>query len=468
MATTRIMSLHISKGKNANQSIRERLDYIMNPDKTEGGALVSTYGCTQKTAAYEFMLYRTEYLMNTGRDIPNEVIGYHIRQAFKPGEITPEEANRIGRELASRMSSNGYAYVVATHNDREHIHNHIILCPYPMGGTYKYRDVKRSSKDLVRISDELCKRNGLSVIHDPQNKTVTYDKWLENKKELTSREHLRMIIDTALRLQPDGFDTLMQLMEEAGCLIKRGAHISIKPPDGKRYIRLESLGDEYSEGALRKVLDGNHVHIPSVPRSNYTDSQVKCLVDIEAKLRAGKGKGYMIWAERNNIDAKAQSIIFLKENNIGSIGELEEQIRVLRSTRNQLHSSIREKQNRMKEINRLRKAIRDYRRTKEVYTQYKESGWSPQFYNEHRQEIEAHKQAQAVYSTHEGTMPTLKELTAEYENLRKQKDRETAKLEELKPQLTTLNHIKYNFDILERDFLPTSRERHREKKPPER
>ena len=465
MATTRIMSLHISKGKNVNQSIRERLDYIMNPDKTEGGTLVSTYGCAQKIAANEFMLYRTEYLMNTGRDIPNEVIGYHIRQAFKPGEITPEEANRIGRELASRMSSDGYAYVVATHNDREHIHNHIILCPYPMNGTYKYRDVKRSSKDLVRISDELCKRNGLSVIHDPQNKTVTYDKWLGNKKELTSRDHLRMIIDAALRLQPDGFDALMQLMEEAGCLIKRGAHISIKPPDSKRYIRLESLGDEYSESALRKVLDGNHVHIPRVPRSHYNDSQVKCLVDIESKLRTGKGKGYMIWAERNNIDAKAQSIIFLKENNIGSITELEEQIRVMRSTRNQLHSSIREKQNRMKEINRLRKAIRDYRRTKEVYIHYKESGWSPKFYNEHRQEIEIHRQAHEVYSWHDGRIPTLNDLSTEYDALREQKSAANAALEKLKAQLTTLNHIKYNFDILEQYYLPTSRERHREKKP---
>ena len=120
----------------------------------------------------------------------------------------------------------------------------------------------------------------------------------------------------------------MQLMEEAGCWIKRGAHVSIKPSGGERYIRLDSLGTEYSEAKLRQVLDGHHIHIPKIPRSEYNYSQVKRLIDVEAKLREGKGKGYMIWAERNNIDAKAQSIIFLKEHNIGSIEELENQIKL--------------------------------------------------------------------------------------------------------------------------------------------
>ena len=457
MATTRIMSLHVSKGKSAGQCIKERLDYIMNPDKTNGGELISTFACEQQTAANEFMLFRSEYLMKTGRDIPNEVIGYHIRQAFKPGEITEEAANKIGKELASKLSGDGYAYVVATHNDRQHIHNHIIMCSFPADGTYKYRDLKNSAKDLARMSDELCRKNGLSVVQESQNKSLTYDKWLGNKKELSGRDFLRMVIDTALRLNPDGFDALMQLMEEAGCLIKRGVQISITPPEGKRYIRLDSLGAEYSEEALRKTLSGQHVHIPKTPRRDYTESQVKRLVNIEAKLREGKGKGYMIWAERNNIDAKAQSIIYLKENHIDSVGELKDQIQALRLSRNALHASLRETQNRMKEINRLRKAIRDYHRTKDVYREFRESGWSSQYYNEHRSDIELHKQAQAVYSAHEGKMPTLQELTEEYDALRDRKEREYTQLEELKPKLTVLNHIKYNFDVLERDSLPDSR-----------
>ena len=451
MAATRIMSIHINKGKTARQCIGERLDYIMNPKKTDGGILVSTYACSPETAADEFMLFRQEYQQNTGRTQENEVIGYHVRQAFKPEEITPEVANEIGNELASRMTDNHFAYVVATHIDKHHIHNHIIICSTDLNGQHKYRDVKQSAKDLTQISDSLCREHSLSVIQNPQDKTVTYDKWQGNQRRFTHRDELRMIIDMALRTQPDGFDALMQLLEEAGCRIKRGAQISIKPPEGERYIRLDTLGPEYDEASLRRTLAHDHVHIPKIPRGDFTESQVKRLVDIEAKLRAGKGKGYQVWAERNNIDAKAQMIIFLKEHHIGSLEELNDQIQELTDQQNALKASIRGKQNRMKEINRQRQAIRDYSRTKEVYTQYRESGWSVKFYQEHRQEIEDHRNAQAVYSSLDGKMPTQKELTAEYDELKEQKENDQAALDELKPKLTNLKHIRYNFDVLERD-----------------
>ena len=456
MAATRIMSIHINKGKTARQCIGERLDYIMNPKKTDGGILVSTYACSPETAADEFMLFRQEYQANTGRTQENEVIGYHVRQAFKPEEITPEDANEIGKELASRMTDDQFSYVVATHIDKHHVHNHIVICSTALDCQHKYRDVKRSGKDLAQLSDEICEEHQLSVIRDPQNKTVSYDKWQGNQRRFTHRDELRMIIDMALRTQPDGFDALMQLLEEAGCRIKRGAQISIKPPEGERYIRLDTLGPEYDEASLRRTLAHDHVHIPKIPRGDFTESQVKRLVDIEAKLRAGKGKGYQVWAERNNIDAKAQMIIFLKEHHIGSLEELNDQIQELTDQRDSLKASIREKQNRMKEINRQRLAIRDYSRTKEVYTQYRESGWSVKFYQEHRQEIEDHRNAQAVYSSLDGKIPTLKELTAEYDELKEQKENDQAILAELKPKLTDLKHIRYNYEILERDSAPNS------------
>ena len=456
MAATCIMSIHINKGKTARQSIAARLDYIMNPKKTDGGILVLTYACSPETAADEFMLFRQEYQQNTGRTQENEVIGYHVRQAFKPEEITPEEANEIGKELASRMTDDQFAYVVATHIDKHHIHNHIIICSTDLNGQHKYRDVKQSAKDLTQISDSLCREHSLSVIQNPQDKTVTYDKWQGNQRRFTHRDDLRMIIDAALRMQPNGFDALMQLLEDAGCRIKRGAQISIKPPEGERYIRLDTLVPEYDEATLRRSLTGDHVHIPKIPRGDFTESQVKRLIDIEAKLRASKGKGFQVWAERNNIDAKAQMIIFLKEHHIGSLEELNEQIQTLTDQQKELKVSIWEKQNRMKEIIRQRQAIRDYSRTKEVYTQYRESGWTVKFYQEHRQEIEDHRNAQAVYSSLDGKMPTLKELTAEYDRLKERKENDQAALDKLKPKLTDLKHIRYNYEILERDSAPNS------------
>ena len=456
MAATRIMSIHINKGKTARQCIGERLDYIMNPKKMDGGILVSTNACSPETAADEFMLFRQEYQTNTGRTQENEVIGYHVRQAFKPDEITPEEANEIGKELASRMTDDQFAYVVATHIDKHHIHNHIIICSTDLEGQHKYRDVKQSAKDLAEISDSLCREHGLSVIQNPQDKTVSYDKWQGNQRRFTHRDELRMIIDAALRMQPNGFDALMQLLEDAGCRIKRGAQISIKPPEGKRYIRLDTFGSEYDETSLRRTLAHDHVHIPKIPRGDFNGSQVKRLIDIETKLHAGKGKGYQVWAERNNIDAKAQMIIFLKDHHISSVEELNDQIQELTDQQKELKASIREKQNRMKEINRQRLAIRDYSRTKEVYTRYRESGWSVKFYQEQRQEIEDHRNAQAVYSSHDGKMSTLKELTTEYDGLKERKENDQAALDELKPKLTDLKHIRYNYDVLERDSAPNS------------
>ena len=290
MAATCIISIHINKGKTARQCIGDRLDYIMNPKKTDGGILISAYACSPETAADEFMLFRQEYQQNTGRTQDNEVIGYHVRQAFKPDEITPEKANEIGKELASRMTDGQFAYVVATHIDKHHIHNHIVICSTALDCQHKYRDVKRSGKDLAQLSDEICEEHQLSVIRDPQNKTVSYDKWQGNQRKLTHRDELRMTIDTVLRMQPDGFDALMQLPEDIGCLIKRGAQISIKPPEGKRYIRLDTLGPEYDEASLRRTLARDHVHIPKIPRGDFTDSQIKRLVDIERSSAPARGK----------------------------------------------------------------------------------------------------------------------------------------------------------------------------------
>lgn len=456
MATTRIMSMHINKGKTIAQCLKARLDYVKNPDKTEQGKLISAYACAPETADQEFLLNRNAYIAKTGRRIRNEVIAYQVRQSFQPGEVTPEEANKIGYELASRLLNGDFAFLVATHDDHAHIHNHIVFSAVSLDCNHKFKDVLRSGKVVAELSDSLCREHRLSIVENPQDKTVSYDKWQGGSARITSRDTIRMMIDSALRMQPDGFDALMQLLEDVGCRIKRGTQISIKPPEGERYIRLDTLVPEYDEATLRRSLTGDHVHIPKIPRGDFTESQIKRLVDIEAKLRAGKGKGYQVWAERNNIDAKAQMVIFLKEHHIGSLEELNEQIQELTDQRNSLKASIREKQNRMKEINRQRQAIRDYSRTKEVYTQYRESNWSVKFYQEHRQEIEDHKNAQAVYSSLDGKMPTLKELTAEYDSLKEQKENDQAALDKLKPKLTDLKHVRYNYEILERDSAPNS------------
>lgn len=281
MATTRIMSMHINKGKTIAQCLKARLDYVKNPDKTEQGKLISAYACAPETADQEFLLNRNAYIAKTGRRIRNEVIAYQVRQSFQPGEVTPEEANKIGYELASRLLNGDFAFLVATHDDHAHIHNHIVFSAVSLYCNHKFKDVLRSGKVVAELSDSLCREHRLSIVENPQDKTVSYDKWQGSSARITSRDTIRMMIDSALRMQPDGFDALMQLLEEAGCRVKRGAQISVKPPAGKRFIRLDSLGAAYTEDALRNVLDGRQVHIPRIPRSQYTGRQIALMIDIE-------------------------------------------------------------------------------------------------------------------------------------------------------------------------------------------
>ena len=428
--------------------MEDRFTYGLNPEKL--GA-VSSYLCDPNTAPAEFLLVKSQYLAETGRAVSRGALFFQIRQAFPPGEVTPEEANKIGYELASRLLNGDFAFLVATHDDHAHIHNHIVFSAVSLDCTRKFKDVLRSGKVVAELSDSLCREHRLSIVENPQDKTVSYDKWQGSSARTTSRDTIRMMIDSALRMQPDGFDVLMQLLEEAGCRVKRGAQISVKPPSGKRFIRLDSLGAAYTEAALRNVLDGRQVHIPRIPRSQYTGRQIALLIDIEKKMREGKGRGYQVWAERHNLDAVSQSIIYLKENGINSYEELMSRIADGTKRRNQLKDSMKTCQTRMKAVSEQRKAVLTYRRTQAIYVQYRESGWSPQFYQAHAKEIEAHKAAQAVYAKADGKLPTLAELSAEYERLLCQKRADSAAFAEVKAEVSSLWHIKTNMDTIASD-----------------
>ena len=211
MATTRIIPMHINKGKTIAQCMKARIDYVKNPDKTEDGEFISSYACAPESADHEFLMARDEYLSRIGSGRKNEVIAYQLRQSFKPGEVSAEEANQIGYELAERLLHGEHAFIVATHTDRRHIHNHIVFCATALDCSHKFRNVWNSSRLVAEISDELCREHHLSVVQNPQNKTVSYEKWEGDQSKLTSRDSLRITIDAALRLQPDGFDALIHI-----------------------------------------------------------------------------------------------------------------------------------------------------------------------------------------------------------------------------------------------------------------
>ena len=223
MATTRLMPLHTGKGRTVGTAIEAIIDYVANPEKTDSGRLITSWQCDSRVADREFLLSKQQYIRNTGRVRgADDVIAYHLRQSFRPGEITPEEANRLGCELARRFTKGNHAYIVCTHIDKAHIHNHVIWNSTALDEHSKFRNFWGSTKAIRRLSDTICIENGYSIVENPKVKGKTYDKWLGNQKQPSHRERICYAIDEALAQKPRSFEELLELLEHSGYQVKGG------------------------------------------------------------------------------------------------------------------------------------------------------------------------------------------------------------------------------------------------------
>ena len=447
MATTRLIAMHITKGNNAAQALADRIEYAVNPAKTESGQLVTSYACDWKTAANEFALMRSTYLHLTQRYRDGEVIAYQLRQSFKPGEITPEEANQVGCELAARFLKGNHAYVVATHTDKAHIHNHIIFCATTLDCQHKFRNFLGSGKALARLSDQICMERKLSVVGDPKTRDSNYDRWLGDKAKLTQRDQLRMAIDEMLQKKPDGFAALMKLLEEAGWSVKHGKQLSFRAPGGKKYIRMDTLGEAYSEKVLREVLDGKREHVPAQTRRMKTQ-KIGLMIDIQAKLQEGKGKGYENWAKKFNLKQLASSMAYLSTHGIRTYEDLSKLVDDAVKKNDELLARVQSAETRLKEIAEMKKAITNYLKTKDVYAEWKKSGYSKSFYAAHEEQIIIHKAAKKAFDGIQGKIPTIKALSAEYSTVLSEKQKAYAQYREARSNMRELLTVKANIDTV--------------------
>ena len=416
MATTRIISMHINKGKTVAQCLKDRTDYAKNPDKTQDGELVSSYACDPRTADAEFLFSKRQYAQLTGREQKNDVIAYQVRQSFKPGEVTPEEANRIGYEFASRFLKGKHAFIVATHTDKAHIHNHIIWNSTTLDCKHKFRDFLGSGRAVARLSDRICLEHKLSVIENPGRGRKSYDEWQGPDAKLSQRERLRLAIDEALRKRPESFDALLQLLREAGYTVDTsGKHITFLYPGSKKKIRLRSLGDGYSEEELRAVIGGTRHHSPRKRKAAPASQKASLLIDIQAKLEAGKGEGYRRWASVYNLKQMAATVLYLQENDIPDFATLTEKAETATARMNDLKEKIQAAEQRMSEVAALKTHIINYSKTRETFSAYRASGYSKRFYKAHEEEIETHRAAKRVFNELGlQKLPTVKSLQAEY------------------------------------------------------
>ena len=397
MAATRLIALHKNKGKSVAACLKSRTDYVQNPDKTEHGELISSYECSPLTVDEEFMLSKRQYELVTGRRQKSDVIAYQIRQSFKPGEITAEEANKVGYELAMRFTKGKYAFIVATHTDREHIHNHIIYNSTALDSTRKFRDFLLSGRERQK-----------RTLYPPKE---------------SNRDRLRGVIDNILSEKPKDYEDFLQELEQQGYEVKRGKYTSVKGARQKRFIRFRTLGAGYSEEELKAVISGEAEHYPRQKQKRIVPEQkFQMLVDIQAKLAEGKSMGYARWAKRYNLKEMSKTLIFLQEHKIGSIKEMQERVDAATARYHELGDSIKAAEARMAEIAVLRTHIVNYARTRPVYDAYRKAGYRKSFLDAHREEITLHKAAKAAFDEAGlKKLPKAKDLSIEYTELLKKK-----------------------------------------------
>ena len=415
MAATRLIALHKNKGKSVAACLKDRTDYAQNPDKTAQGELVSSYACSPLTVDEEFLLSKRQYEQSTGRSQKRDVIAYQIRQSFKPGEITPEEANQVGYELAMRFTKGKHAFLVATHIDRQHIHNHVLFNSTSLDGTRKFRDFFLSGLAVQRLSDQICLEHQLSVIkikpYRDRQKRIPYP-----PKE-SNRERLCGVIDTILAENPTDFEAFLSTLERQGYEIKRGKYTSVKGPRQKRFIRFKTLGEGYSEEKIQAVLAGKAKHQP-YQKQPPKEQPFHLLVDIQEKMSEGKGEGYKKWAAKHNLKEMSKTLLFLQEQKILSADELNERTEAAVSRYHALGDSIKAAEKRMAEIAALREHIIHFAKTCDVYAEYRKSGYSKKFLETHREAIELHRAAKAAFDDAGlKKLPKVKELNAEYAEL---------------------------------------------------
>lgn len=415
MATTRLMPLHAGKGRTVSQALGRTTDYVKNPEKTNGGELVTAYQCNPAIADQEFLFSKRQYAVITGRgQKERDVIAYHLRQSFKPGEVTPELANKIGYELAMSLTKGKHAFIVCTHVDKHHIHSHIVFNSTALDCTRKFKNFWRSSFAIRRISDTLCLENGLSVIEEPKPSRGSYGTWLGEDKPPTVRELLERMMDAALSDCKD-FDSFLAAMKAAGAEVKQGKHLSFKIPGSKKFIRCSSLGEDYSEATIMERISGKRIIATKMKAAATTKPNM--LIDIQARMRQAHSPGFERWAKVFNLKEMARTVLYLQENRLTDFEELAQACDAAIAKYHDFADRTRANSERMRGISELQKHIGAYVKTREIYAQYRKLPPKKQarFYDEHTSDIIICQAAKRHFdSLGLKKLPSIQSLKQEY------------------------------------------------------
>ena len=429
--------------------------YILNPEKTDEKLLVSSYGCASETAAREFEWTR-KIAEQKGMN-PVRIIARHVIQSFEIGEVTPELAHEIGKQFADEILGGKYEYVLTTHIDKDHVHNHLIFNAVDFVNYHAYKSYKRIYYDMREVSDRLCKENGLSVIPPSQNKGMGYKEYTEAKRGTSWKQKLKQTIDRCIITAKD-YDEFLKLMQEAGYEIKTGKYISFRAEGQERFTRAKTIGDNYTEDRIKERIQGRGNRKRQMQTSRRGISLIS---DIQERIQLIGSKGYEHKAKLTILKEAARTLNYLTENNLLQYADLEKKVEDIHSSYARTGSELKNVEARLREVQPLIKNISNYQRLKPVYDAYMKAADKPAYRAKHEAELVIYEAAKSTLLAiqGDGKLPSLKSLQAEQQRLADEQQRLYDERAKLKKEARLIDTMKANVD----DFLSPSMAKEQEK-----
>lgn len=416
--------------------------YILNPEKTDEKLLVSSYGCASETAAREFEWTR-KIAEQKGMN-PVRIIARHVIQSFEIGEVTPELAHEIGKQFADEILGGKYEYVLTTHIDKDHVHNHLIFNAVDFVNYHAYKSYKRIYYDMREVSDRLCKENGLSVIPPSQNKGMGYKEYTEAKRGTSWKQKLKQTIDRLVITAKD-YDDFLRLMQEAGYEIKTGKYISFRTEAQERFTRSKTIGENYTEERIKERIAGR---TPRRNRRQTVPKGISLIGDIQERIRLIDSKGYEYKAKLTILKEAARTLNYLTENNLLQYADLEKKVEDVHSSYDRTGKELKGVEARLREVQPLIKNISNYQRLKPVYDAFQKAKDKPSFKAKHEAELVIFEAARSTLLAMQGDekLPSLKTLQAEQAQLFEEQERLYAERNRLKKEAKQIETIKSNVD----------------------
>ena len=445
----------VTKIKPVKSTLKKALDYIQNPDKTDGKMLVSSFGCSPETADIEFA-FTIAQALDRGNNL-----AHHLIQSFEPGEVDYQKAHEIGKQLADAVTKGQYEYVLTTHIDKGHVHNHIIFCAVNFVDHHKYNSNKRSYYGIRNMSDMLCRENGLSVVVPQKGgKGKSYAEYLADKAGTSWKSKLKIAVD-ALIPQVSSFEELLSQFQAAGYEIKPGKYVSCRAPGQERFTRLKTLGADYTEEAIRERIEGRRTRTAKAPKA---ERGVSLLIDIENSIKAAQSRGYEQWAKIHNLKQAAKTLNFLTEHQISRYEDLTAKITEIQTESDKAGDALKEVEKRLADMAVLIKNVSTFQKTKPAYDTYRKARNKERYRAAHEGTVILHEAAaKALKAAGISKLPNLAALQAEYEKLQEQKETLRADYGKLKKQVREYDVIRQNIDSILRQPKEPEREKGKER-----